>query len=390
MGKQVYLGVDGIARKVKKIYLGVGGVARKVKKGYMGVGGVARPFFGGGELVYYGTAEALSVARAGLAAATVGGYGLFGGGSYGQWDHSNAVDAYDTAMTRTSPEPLSVARSALAAATVGGYALFGGGESLRIMVSGSNTVKYMSTINDVNAYDSALTQTKPTALSAFRRALAAVGVGSYALFGGGESITNSISPPQVTPTYTVKNTVDAYDASLTRTTPTTLSTARQELAAAAVGGYGLFGGGYTTKSHSNVVDAYDASLTHTSPAGIAVARNNLAAAAVGKYALFGGGTQGGYSAYVDVYDASLTRTALEPLSSARAHLAAVAVDGYVLFGGGSGGLSVVDVYDASLTHTLSTPLSAGRDELAAVTVGNYALFGGGGSYSDVVDVYTVE
>lgn len=44
MAKAVYLGVAGVARKVKKMYIGVNGVARKVKKAYIGVGGVARQF----------------------------------------------------------------------------------------------------------------------------------------------------------------------------------------------------------------------------------------------------------------------------------------------------------------------------------------------------------
>ena len=32
MSKNVYIGIGGVARKVKNIYIGVGGVARKVKK----------------------------------------------------------------------------------------------------------------------------------------------------------------------------------------------------------------------------------------------------------------------------------------------------------------------------------------------------------------------
>ena len=42
MGKNIYTGVGGTARKVKKIYLGVGDKARKVKKIYIGVEGAAR------------------------------------------------------------------------------------------------------------------------------------------------------------------------------------------------------------------------------------------------------------------------------------------------------------------------------------------------------------
>lgn len=45
MAKAKYVGVDGVARKVKKNYIGVDGVARKVKKTYVGVSGVARQCF---------------------------------------------------------------------------------------------------------------------------------------------------------------------------------------------------------------------------------------------------------------------------------------------------------------------------------------------------------
>ena len=51
MAKAQYIGVNGVARKVKKDYIGVGGVARKVKSGYIGVDGVARKFFSGFDLL---------------------------------------------------------------------------------------------------------------------------------------------------------------------------------------------------------------------------------------------------------------------------------------------------------------------------------------------------
>lgn len=51
MTKALYVGVNGVARKVKAIYVGVNGVARKVKNGYVGVNGVARQFFAGVEMV---------------------------------------------------------------------------------------------------------------------------------------------------------------------------------------------------------------------------------------------------------------------------------------------------------------------------------------------------
>lgn len=48
MAKNAYIGVNGVARKVKKGYIGVDGVARKVKSGFIGVDNVSRQFFSGG------------------------------------------------------------------------------------------------------------------------------------------------------------------------------------------------------------------------------------------------------------------------------------------------------------------------------------------------------
>lgn len=47
MAKKIYVGVNGVARKVKSGCVGVAGVARKVKSGYVGVAGVARQCWSG-------------------------------------------------------------------------------------------------------------------------------------------------------------------------------------------------------------------------------------------------------------------------------------------------------------------------------------------------------
>lgn len=44
MGK-IYIGVNGVAKEVKKIYIGVNGVAKEVKNAYVGVAGVAKKIF---------------------------------------------------------------------------------------------------------------------------------------------------------------------------------------------------------------------------------------------------------------------------------------------------------------------------------------------------------
>ena len=68
-------------------------------------------------------------------------------------------------------------------------------------------------------------------------------IGNYALFAGG---------------YTTKaiDTVDAYDISLTRSTPTALSNPRYSTSAVTVGNYALFACGSATSGVSTVVDVY--------------------------------------------------------------------------------------------------------------------------------------
>ena len=171
---------------------------------------------------------------------------------------------------RENATGLSAGRRLLVATTVGNYALFGGGESPR------------PTTNTVDAYDTSLTRTTATSLSEGRLFLAATTVGNYALFGGGSY------------DYDCCDTIDAYDSSLTRSTATALSQARDGIAATTVGNYAVFGGGsYYDDNYDNIVssavDAYDTSLTRTTSTGLSVARNWLAATTIGNYALFGGG-----------------------------------------------------------------------------------------------------
>lgn len=53
MAKGIYVGVESVARKVKKAYVGVDDVARKVKKGYIGVNGIARLFYSSIDIITF-------------------------------------------------------------------------------------------------------------------------------------------------------------------------------------------------------------------------------------------------------------------------------------------------------------------------------------------------
>ena len=178
-------------------------------------------------------------------------------------------------------------------------------------------------------------------------------------------------------------------------TTNNLATARASFAATTVGDYALFGGGFNGSKVYATVDTYTSSLVKGTAADLTTARQTLAATTVGDYALFGGGYDGStYSAIVNTYTSSLVRTNATKLSVARQNLAATTVGNYALFGGGkaSSESKVVDTYTSSLVKGTATDLSNGRWNLAATTVGDYALFGGGGNtatstYRATVDTY---
>ncbi|MGI6029754.1 MAG: hypothetical protein ACOX81_10180 [Candidatus Heteroscillospira sp.] len=260
---------------------------------------------------------------------------------------------------------LSVARKSLAATTVGNYALFGGGNS------GSSAVK------TVDAYNASLTRTIPEALYSEKCSLSATTVGNYALFGSGSYV------------YSYGSAVDAYDTSLTRTSPISMSKGGYNYAATTVGNYALFGGGYSS-SESSKVDAYDTSLTRTLPTTLSSPAEELAATTVGNYALFGGGHDGNsVIGIVNAYDTSLTRTSATSMSISRAALAATTVGEYALFGGGRAFnvTTVVDAYNSALTRSTATELSVARQELTATSVEGFALFGGGYPQYATIDAY---
>ena len=264
------MGVGSKARKMKKAYIGIGGKARKVKKMYIGVGGKARLCYSA-ELERYGMAAALSTARYDMRAATVGKYALFAGGlapnPFFGEDTSSSVDAYNTSLTKSTPTELSCKRCGHAAASVGGYALFAGG------ASSHNFLGYGNIVSSVDAYDASLTRSAAHIIGA-TVAIGGAAVGNYALFAGG-TVDGIMTKDTVT------SDVLAYDSSLTFTTAPLLSVARAGVKGASVGNYALFAGG-RAGSFCTTVDAYNASLTRTTATALSSEENRTAAATVGE------------------------------------------------------------------------------------------------------------
>lgn len=370
MAKAGYIGINNIARKIKKGYVSKSGIARKIKKGYIGVGGLARPFWSGGELAYYGTITPISESYEceGHAAASVGNYAIFGGGFERQ---PNTVmlrnpTAYNNSLTKMSAPPLQIGRSAISSASSSNFAVFGGGNN------------YTSRDPRVDAYDSNLTHYSPDNLQTGRQDMLGTGFGNYALFGGGN--TNS---------GTQTNAVDAYDNSLTHTTPTGLTFNTHDGCATSTENYAMFGGGTAGSYNDNsATTAYNSSLTRISSPSLSERRNYVNAGSVGNYMLFAGGRyryrSGGKPVEVsydsvDAYDSSLTRSSAPKLSakrirSTRGYKPSATLGEYVLFAFSQG--KIIEIYDKSLTKKMIdlTSSASSKQFLDAAVAGDYALF----------------
>ena len=240
-------------------------------------------------------------------------------------------------------------------------------------------------VGTVNAFNETLTRSTPSALSTARLVdTGAASIGSYALFAGGY-LTGSTAYSTV---------VNAYNTSLTRSTPTALSTGRYGVVGAAHDTYALFAGGYRT-SPSSVVNAYNTSLTRSTATALSSTRQYMGGSGfLGNRVIFGGGYSDGTSSTTNVvesYNASLTKSSLTTFSTARSTPAAAANDNYIIFTGGADknthSLATVEGYNSSLTKVSSiTNLSTTTRVHAAVGSNKYILVGGGTS-EDTVNLY---
>lgn len=379
MAKGVYIGVGGVAKKVKKIYFGVGGVARKVKKAYIGVGGVARCFWSGGEVAYYGNAPDMTTGREWSATASIGNYALIAGGS-GEGGELASVETYNKSLTHSTATDLKEAREYFAGASNGSYAVFGGG--------------YGSTrTNAVDAYNASLTHSTPTTLGTSRQATSATSVGNYVLIAGGYGSSSSTR-------YTA---VDAFDKSLTKTL-VNLENKAHSWCAGTVDKYAIFACGKQSY-HTTLAECFDSSLTAVTITAPSVSTTNGGSASTGKHVVFAGGYN--YSSYssmknVIAYDKSLTLKTCTSLSftETAGGFVGTAVDGFALFAkeihssDDTTEGSCVFCYDESLVMSKKGKLETARDKLFAASIGSYALFGGGepisplNTYFSTVEVYT--
>lgn len=354
MAKRIYVGVDGIARKVKKAYIGVEGLARKVKKAYIGVGGVARPVFSGGELVHYGSSEdgaveALSARGCDSSAAIAGSCAIFSPSNTHTNSPSGLWDVFDSSLTHRTMEAKTNGSNAIDRGSVsfGEYAMFGGG---RISAYGNVATVDVFDVNLTRSTYSIRQRINPPATT----------VGEYALFGPGRRLSSSGD--------TSVKYVEAFNRNFT-IVDVTGSSQVMSAKGAHVEGHALFA------SYSAAFEAYDESLTKITLDTL----RTCSTAETGGFALF----QWESPARVSAFDASLTRRDIDILVPSRLNTANTSTGDYAIFASGSyvnvdgNYCTDVDVYDSSLVHSKVSDLATPACKGTAVCNGNYVLVGGG-------------
>lgn len=217
-----------------------------------------------------------------------------------------------------------------------------------------------------------------TSLTAAKSMMASASGKHYAVFAGGQGSGSA----------GIYNTVDAYNSSLVRSTPTNLGEQKASAKGGAVGDYVLIAGGYYGSKYYNTVQAYNASLTRSSPTYLSYTCINLASANVAERVIFAGGAKGStYTAKVDSYNTSLTKTTCTDLSTGAEYIAGASVGNYAILAGGKGSsyMSTVTTYNASLTKGTATALSSAKSQAGGATAGGYALIAGGIGSSGAVN-----
>lgn len=228
-------------------------------------------------------------------------------------------------------------------------------------------------------------------LSPGRQDLAAASVGGYAIFAGGWNSVNAGNG-----TNAEQYATNAYDSYLSSVAVPRLDEPRHSLASASNRTHALFAGGTNGEKYSQKVEAYTDTLTKSNADGLTSGAMGLFGGNVGEYMLFGGGRdKSGSVSTVDAYDSSLTKTSLEDMLSARENASCASAGSALIIGGGKTfGTSIVPVdaeaYDNHLTKVSIPPLSYGRSGLDATGVDGCAVFGSGFEGSDPdsgIDMY---
>lgn len=234
-----------------------------------------------------------------VGAASVGDYAVFAGGThYSDSSYVTLVRGIDKSGTaKRGSEIASYGRSHICGASIGDYALFVGGR----YKSGETP----RNITSVVPFNTSLTrQSSPFSLSKAREQIVSTTIGDYAIFAGGYVLAASSDVG----TTVTSNVVDACNASLTKLSISSMTTARDYHSAVTIGDYAMFAGGRnrsvtssgtTADTHLSTIEIYDKSLTRVSRPDLVMPYpvRYMGAAVTGNYALFAGGEENNTSPY---------------------------------------------------------------------------------------------
>ena len=211
-----------------------------------------------------------------------------------------------------------------------------------------------------------------TSLGEARTTLGGGSNGLYAAFGGGTRASDGAD----------SSYVDAYSASLVRTSPGTLWRGRKHVTGGDGEQHVFFAGGAYKTGGVTTVEVVDKNLTISSAAALSDAKVDIASANVPGYTLFAGGQRFAYQTYyasVDAYNTSLVKTVCTNLALGASDVGGASLNGYALFGGGaytsSSYTALVRAYNSSLVQTSLSSLQVATRSRGASN-GSYAIFSG--------------
>lgn len=365
MAKGIRLGVGGI-KTSKKVWVGVNGVARKVKKIFGGVSNFARLMYSAG--ITKISVSPLGTARVGVCPTANSDYAIMSGGAVTNV-YNSYLDAYDTSLVRTSPNNGHNARTSEGVATPNYAFVFGGHFS-----SGGTKSVYVFNTN--------LIRQAISDMSGARQYPVGVYHGEYALIAGGgyASVEAFNVTTLVKHSQSFGGSAGIYDSAF-----------------ATVGNYAIYAGG---KNGSEQIVQYTLTLTKelafASAILLSVPRFRFGSASVGSYALFAGGqNNSGLLDSVDAFNSDLVRTSAPALSQKKGFSEGISLDGVALFVGGwlfdsPYASNVVETYDENLVRTTIENLGVTNREPVGISFNNYALILQDYSYnSDLVESYEI-
>lgn len=315
------------------------------------------------------------------AAATLGDYAVFAGGKTGS--DANAANSTVLAINTDGlllrlPE-MHASRAQLAAAVVkdmvsslGDAILFAGGLDHTGTALNTVDVYYKNFMHDEGTLN----------LPSTAALLTGVSFGDYAIFAGGYYSNTRIA-----------NAV-AFSANWTRTILSDLNAAGDVVGGARNSNYAVFAGGWAS-TYTSAVTAYDSTLTKATPSSLSVARNWMASGTVGDYALFVGGEVGANSAsnVAEAYDKNLNKLSAANYTWGVRKASAASLGSYLFVAGGMGNANYYNIaryYDSNLVLHETGPLSRLSINGVAASAGEYAYYYGGyqgNSYWWELDVY---